>query len=277
MKINIKSLLACAVLSSLLFSCQKDSSLKTTDTPAISSDVLRQISAQGFSTEGVIAMDGGYIVEGDIYLSNEALSKPASRLNLRVAEEEQYRTTNLIGSLPRRITVSISGLDPIFVVATDSAIRRYNRVQLGNLRFRRVASGGEIQIEGAMLPPGVLGSSGGFPDDEGNPPSNPITLSTRSGAFGANPTVQYLTTIIAHEIGHTIGFRHTDYANRNYSCGFSLPGTRNEGDAGVGAIWIPGTPTGPQDPGSWMLACIGQNVNRPFNVNDLIALNYLYD
>jgi hypothetical protein len=275
MKINFKSLLACTVLSCFLFSCQKDSSVKTTDTPAIPSDVLNQIRAQGFSTDGVIAMDGGYIVEGDIYLSHEALSKSANGLDLRVAEEEQYRTTNIIGSLPRRITVSISGLDPIFVTATDSAIRRYNRVQLDNLRFRRVASGGEIQIVGALLPPGVLGSSGGFPDDNGNPPSNPITLSTRAGIFGSNPSVQYITTIIAHEIGHTIGFRHTDYANRNYSCGFSIP--KNEGDAGVGAIWIPGTPTGPQDPGSWMLACIGQNVNRPFNTNDLIALNYLYD
>jgi hypothetical protein len=43
----------------------------------------------------------------------------------------------------------------------------------------------------------------------------------------------------------------------------------------VGAIHIPGTPTGP-DPTSWMLACIGSGVNRPFNSNDVTALNYLY-
>ena len=77
---------------------------------------------------------------------------------------------------------------------------------------------------------------------------------------------------MAHEIGHAIGFRHTDYMNRSYSCGGSPV---NEGSAGVGAIHVPGTPTGP-DPNSWMLSCIGSGQNRPFNANDRTALNYLY-
>jgi hypothetical protein len=49
----------------------------------------------------------------------------------------------------------------------------------------------------------------------------------------------------------------------------------NEGASTVGAILIPGTPSGP-DPNSWMLACIGADQNRPFNANDKTALNYLY-
>ncbi len=44
---------------------------------------------------------------------------------------------------------------------------------------------------------------------------------------------------------------------------------------GVGAVHIPGTPTGANS-GSWMLACIGSGVNRPFNTNDVTALNYVY-
>ncbi|HLF45263.1 MAG TPA: M57 family metalloprotease, partial [Chitinophagaceae bacterium] len=79
---------------------------------------------------------------------------------------------------------------------------------------------------------------------------------------------------ISHEIGHCIGFRHTDYMNRSYSCG---GGAINEGDvtSGVGAVNIPGTPTGP-DPDSWMLACLSATTNRPFNANDKIALHFLY-
>jgi hypothetical protein len=77
---------------------------------------------------------------------------------------------------------------------------------------------------------------------------------------------------MAHEIGHCIGFRHTDYMDRSYSCGGSAT---NEGASTVGAIQIPGTPSGP-DANSFMLACIGSGMNRPFNNNDKTALSYLY-
>ena len=60
--------------------------------------------------------------------------------------------------------------------------------------------------------------------------------------------------------------------NRSISCGGSAV---NEGDGGVGAIHIPGTPT-TSDPNSWMLACISASGDRPFNNNDKTALGYLY-
>ncbi|WP_317044047.1 M57 family metalloprotease [Hymenobacter amundsenii] len=49
----------------------------------------------------------------------------------------------------------------------------------------------------------------------------------------------------------------------------------NEGASTVGAVYIPGTPSG-ADPNSWMLACIGSTDDRPFNANDRTALNYVY-
>jgi len=269
---KIKFLAACVALSIVLFSCQKEDKTQTTTINNIPADVINQIQAQGFSTDGIIPTNGGYVVEGDIFLSNEALSKPNIGPVLRVGDEEQYHTTNLITGLPRTITVSISGLSNIFVNATDNAIARYNAQNL-RLHFQRVTSGGQIKIIGADLGGGgIIGQSAGFPNANGNPAS-PITLNTHPGTFtGAN--VKFLATIIAHEVGHCIGFRHTDWKNRNYSCGFSNP--KNEGQAGVGAIWIPGTPKSVQDPGSWMLACISFNENRPFNPNDVIALNFLY-
>src|SRR6185436_12552065 len=106
---------------------------------------------------GIIATNGGYVVEGDIFLSNEALSTPNIGPVLRVGDEEQYHTTNLITGLPRTITVSISGLSNIFVNATDNAIARYNAQNL-RVQFQRVASGGQIRIVGRNLGPGgILG------------------------------------------------------------------------------------------------------------------------
>ena len=50
------------------------------------------------------------------------------------------------------------------------------------------------------------------------------------------------------------------------------PACRIEGDAGVGAIYIPGTPTG-SDATSWMQAC---GPADDFNNNDKVALDALY-
>ncbi len=272
MKLNM--FLSAAALSLLLFSCKKDS--QTSGSAGdIPEEVLSQIRAQGFSSDNVIKSDGGYIVENDIFLSAEQLTAPPNIVpDIRVGEEEQYRTTNLIKKLPRTIKVSMNYPNNValFTAATDSAIARYNALNL-RIKFQRVSGVGDIDIIGEDLGGGgVLGQSSGFPNKAGNPAS-PITLNSRQGTFTNNTDVQWLATVIAHEMGHTIGFRHTDYKNRRYSCGFSIPW--NEGKAGVGAVYIPGTEKTPKDPGSWMLACT-DGTNRPFNPNDVIALNYLY-
>lgn len=278
MKMKLALPVALLLASQAFFACQKTDDLKSpTQQSDVPADILNQLAAKGFSTDGVTAVPGGYVVEGDLFFTAESLSKTKVGPNLIVGQEEQYRTTNLITGLPRVIRVSNSypSLKALFNAATDSAIARYNALGM-RLTFKRVASGSNVDIDiiGADLGGGgVLGRSSGFPSDQGNPAS-PITLNSRKGTFTKNTDVQWLATIIAHEMGHTIGMRHTDYANRKYSCGIRLPGN-NEGDAGVGAIYIPGTNPSYNDPGSWMLACT-DGTNRPFNPNDVIALNYLY-
>jgi hypothetical protein len=74
-------------------------------------------------------------------------------------------------------------------------------------------------------------------------------------------------------MGHCIGFRHTDYMDRSYSCG-GTPINEGGDTTGVGAVYIPGTPTGPD--AACMLSCLTSISERPFNPNDVIALNYLY-
>lgn len=76
--------------------------------------------------------------------------------------------------------------------------------------------------------------------------------------------------VSAHEIGHCIGLRHTDWFSRQ-SCGSN----QSEGTAGVGAVLIPGTPSG-YDATSYMRACFSGSETGAFNSNDITALNYLY-
>nr|WP_294904851.1 M57 family metalloprotease [uncultured Lacibacter sp.] len=260
---KLLSILAVASFTTLfIVACSKAAK---EDAPAeVSQEVLSQISALGFSSDNVIAADGGYIVEGDIFLSPQELTTQKTVNKLIVANEEQYRTTNLVSG-PRTITVSISGnsIPANFSTAINNAIARYNAENL-SLTFQRVASGGDINIK--IVNSRQYIASAGFPS--GGNPYGTINYAKTYTTYG----IDFMTTVVAHEIGHCIGFRHTDYMSRQYSCGGAA---YNEGASSVGAVHIPGTPTGP-DPNSWMLACLSATTNRPFNNNDKTALNYLY-
>ncbi len=263
--LNPIAILTIAVLSVLAISCKKDAKSPVQD-QTISNDVLAKIHNLGFTTKDVKIHPEGYLVEGDIVITQEQLNQKPEMAFLRIAGEEQYRTYNLVGSLPRTITVRVStSLPSSYVTATDAAIARYNAENL-LLNFSRVTSGGNILLSPAPSGAGYLASAG-FPSG-GNPYSS-ILISTQQLSGQPQNTV---TSVIAHEMGHCIGFRHTDWMSRQYSCGGSPV---NEGSGSVGAVQIPGTPSGP-DSGSWMLACINSGGNRPFNSNDRIALNYLY-
>src|ERR1700754_5017347 len=108
-KTLMKAALAFTLLTVLFtYSCKKD--VKQETPQEVSKDVLNKIRELGFSTAQVVARDGGYIVEGDIFLTDENLDEVSSSPTLRIAEVEQYRTRNLVTRLPRTITISISGL-----------------------------------------------------------------------------------------------------------------------------------------------------------------------
>lgn len=247
-------------------SCQKEEGEVTAN--EVSAMTLAKISNMGFNTQNVQRVDGGYLVEGDIMLSDSDLNVSLETNALRVGESEQYRTSNLVSvGSGRTIRVAITtSLPSSYVTALDEAIRRYNAENL-LIKFQRVSSSYNILFSKAPTGSTYLASAG-FPS--GGNPYNSVKVN--SDYLGTNPGTNYLATILAHEMGHTIGFRHTDYMDRSYSCGGSY---YNEGASTVGAIHIPGTPTG-ADPSSWMLACIGTGVNRYFNSNDRTALRYLY-
>ncbi len=238
--------------------------------PEISDDVINSIKAMGLSTTNMIVEDGGYIVEGDIFIPAAELKRSIAGALLRIGGTEQYRTTNLVTGLPRVITVALSSKikASVYGPVLDEVVSRYNAQNL-QISLQRVSSGAQITFDNAN---GSYLASAGFPTASGQP-YNLVKVNTRAIGSGTSTTfINYAATIFAHELGHCIGFRHTDYMDRSYSCGGAVS---NEGASTVGAILIPGTPA-TADPNSFMLACIGANANRPFNANDITALNFLY-
>ncbi len=267
------------MLASTFVSCKKS----TVDEASVGGMTQAErglVTAAGFNGNWAEkSADGSYLIEGDILLTKAQLQEMSGvdpTHELIIAGEEHYRTTNVV-SLPssgqRTITVRLgTGFPSYYSPALDAALARYNNLNL-RIRFTRVSTGGNIVITGSNLGNAtsqgcVLGQAGGFPS--GGNPSPGFTLSTNSCATSYLNTQNKADEVMAHEIGHCIGFRHTDYMNRS-SCGQNS----NEGSAGVGAIQIPGTPgtvTGTYN--SWMMACT--NGDPVFTSVDGVALNYVY-
>ena len=265
--------------------------------------IINKLNDLGFDTENQapLVFEEGYLVEGDIYLKPVDIDNMKPATGLRIATEEQYSTNNLVSvGSGRVVTIYIpqetsggggngggkgkkpggggggDGFSATYVDAVDEAISRYNTQTLGlELTFQRINnSNADIvftRLNKRDERRGVLGSAG-FPTSSGDPYGQIKMSGVLESTYGLS--VNGIATIIAHEMGHCIGFRHTDYFDRSISCG---GGTSNEGDGGVGANHIPGTPTGAtSNAQSWMLACTDGS-DRPFNNDDKTALTTLYD
>jgi len=163
--------------------------------------------------------------------------------------------------------------DQAYADALADAIGRYNSENL-EITFSRTSDQASADIVFTRLSKrderrGILGSAG-FPTSGGDP-YNEIRMSgVIQSSYGWSTAA--IATVIAHEMGHCIGFRHTDYFDRSISCGSG----GDEGASTVGANHIPGTPTGASlADQSFMLSCTGGG-DRPFNADDKVALDFLY-
>lgn len=264
--------------SVLLNSCADNQVIKTDE---IAPEVLSALANAGYdiTNQAPIPFEDGYLVEGDIYFSKADIA--GLNEGNRLPVEEQYSTNNLVNAGGGRLITLYApvggrkGYSAAMIAGLDEAIARYNAQNL-NITFQRVTSSNGADIVMTRLSrryerQGVLGSSG-FPTASGDPYGEIKMSGILESTY--HLSTNGIATIIAHEMGHCIGFRHTDYFDRSISCGGS---TSNEGDGGVGANHIPGTPTGanPASDLSWMLACTDGG-DRPFTSADQTALDYLY-
>ncbi len=226
-------------------------------------EIVDNLKAAGFPANEI------QVVDGKVFVGNDAeVNLAASREMIEAGggSEEQYRTTNLVSSSVRTICVDGTKLTGSFGAALDEAIANYNAVGL-TFSMRRISgssAGCDAVITGRVS--GPVGGSSGFPS--GGLPYDKFNIGSGLKSYSLGT----ITHVITHELGHTIGFRHSDYYNRAISCGSG----GNEGDGGVGAILIAGTPSTATLGGSIMNSCFRSSETGEFSNTDVTALRALY-
>jgi len=238
--------------------------------PSETQEIIDNLVQAGFPADDIM------VHEGIVYVGRDAeVSLAASREMLPTAgaSEEQYRTTNLvrtssISTSLRKICIDGSTFTGVFSTALDLAIQNYDQLRLSFAMARTPSTGCSFTITG-VIQPGLVGGSSGFPS--GGAPFGTINIGGGLSTFSVD-TIEH---VITHEIGHTIGFRHSDYFDRSISCG-GAPVNEENPPSGLGAILIPGTPSGAVVGGSIMNSCFRASETGEFTSTDLTALTRLY-
>ena len=262
---------ACVVSAMFLFACGESDALDGAELAAVHQEIVDNLLAAGYpDSEIEVGDDGVVIVGGDAVVSlaasREMIGLDGHDDHDGATSFRQYRTTNLVAPDVAVICIDGSAYTGTLGAALDKAIANYTSLNLSFDMVRTNGSDAGCDAEIVMTAKGGAGGSSGFP--EGGLPYHTVNV----GKSTANYGLAVATHVITHELGHCIGFRHTDYYNRAISCGTG----GNEGDAGVGAIHIPGTPTDAVLNGSVMNSCFNQGSTGQWTPGDLTALNTLY-
>lgn len=249
------------LLSAALAACEDSTStLSPADT-----ELARKVAAMGFDASTMVVRGDQVFVEGDIILTKAEILSP--RL--------QYSSTNRVSSSYSNISVNYSAVtsqSSAWSTAVYNALSKWNTIPGANV-YLSAGSGGSATITvsfGQCAGGTNVIACATFPRADGTPGpvividtdyKNQLTSSQKLGA-------------VVHELGHTLGFRHTNWNNRQCSYG-----PCSEGEDTVGAVHITGTPTsstgGPVSDGSSIMNATVTPWNG-FSYFDRVATRMLF-
>jgi len=232
---------------------------------SIENRFVRYLIDLGFRADMIEDKGNYFLVEGDIVFQKDALEKAINRLSKTTQaatdygvdySKVQYMIVKIDGGMPS------SGSDN-WRPEIEQAITEWNNVTNCAAQFQldNSASSPDITIlsDGNALADNVIASAEA-PSIDGNPGFRiQVNLDFLSDMTVSSGTKKYN---MVHEMGHCIGFRHTNWSGRNETTPLGIPHTPNTGSN--------------PDPNSVMNGGTALNTWAGFSSWDVTAAQVLY-
>lgn len=267
-------LCAAALLALPLAGCDQADVTPTTPAP---DPLLARLAEMGFPLDLVEDRGSHFMIDGDIIVRKDALRQaPEQPSAAPPGPRQQYHTNTRVGDL-YEIRVDLSAIDAEradWATAVRSAMQQWNAIPGAKIRLIEGSPADITVIWGTCDNSTTAVACAEFPYLTGSWPwqtgAPGHTVEITRGYHHYSASLKLFT--VAHEFGHTLGFRHTNWANRPCPNG---SGTCSESVGPHGAVQIPGTPSSATgDAGSVMNASV--NYWAGFSYYDRVAARYLF-
>lgn len=216
-------LLGCILLlSSIVSSCKKETPAAQPKAEDEMAQSIAYFVKKGFKAENIVYKDGNFILDTDIMISREEVAARIKNESSGAPQTEQRRNTYIIQP-PYHTNIRLY-IEPTVTAqwktAVQGAIANWNNIpgqgttiELG-MSISTVASASDTRVfmgyENAnWIARAYLPSSNGRPGVS-------VEINSKYNNMSASEKLFAIT----HELGHTIGFYHT-----NQSSGIHIPGT----------------------------------------------------
>lgn len=258
---RIPAALLCA--SAILAACQDSvvAPAGPSSAATLGDPLAQRIADMGFRADMIVDAGNHFVVEGDIIFQKAALAG-APRMSVSPGGSGplfHYHTTNLVpqSMMAQGIPVNLSAItgNAGWTTAVRNAIAAWNGTAATKIKFVEVTSGAYITF--SFIPSSSTGPIAVASYPVNGYPGGAVTINPYFNNLSAS---QKLNAMV-HELGHTIGNRHTDYATLDPTGGSQ------------GAVHITGTPTGSES--ASVMYSVNHNWNG-FTSNDGVANRYMY-
>lgn len=184
-----------------------------------SDPVYKRIAYLGFNTTQIVGYKDCYVVEGDIvFPKDNTQSSSTDSWNVMYKQRKyQYVSSKEGISIYLQLTGAYGTIwnhPDMISEALDSAISTYNALNT-SLRFVRVQDASKALIvmssdPDPKNPKSTAAGCGYFPTSDGAPATNVYINDIQMRLDGDPESVTCYTTVIMHELGHTVGLTHTN-------------------------------------------------------------------